>query len=239
MSIRLMTLMWDVRFPTQSQLLIALKLADFANDQGDSVYPSRNRLSSDTQSSQSTVKNTLRAFREIGLLHVVREGGHGPKSTTEYAINVRLVKAVIDGDCTIEGSATDLQIAWINKGSIFDPLDDLRGQSDELRGQFGEVKGSKLLTPIHQRTTNIEPTRKSGFGSEVKANGDRITITQKDHPDAIAAWRQFALHRSGNEMRSIVRLIDTHGFAGVPSLMPPSEKLAEKSKRMTGEGDAA
>jgi hypothetical protein len=29
------------------------------------------------------------------------------------------------------------------------------------------------------------------------------------------------------------------GFVGVPSLMPPSEKLTEKSKRMTGESDAA
>ena len=34
MSIRLMTLVWDVRWPTQNHLLVMLKLADHANDEG-------------------------------------------------------------------------------------------------------------------------------------------------------------------------------------------------------------
>lgn len=173
MSIRLMTRVWDVVFPTQSQLLIALKLADFANDDGGSVYPSRNRIAQQAQCSESTVKNTLRCFRDIGLLIVVAEGGKGPKDTTEYCFNMRLLDALIDGDCTIEGSATDLQIKGSTEGANFDPLESTRGQSDELRGQPVTDKGSTHYPqPINNH--QIEPSGrararegvKSDFGSE-------------------------------------------------------------------------
>lgn len=142
MSIRLMSMMWEIQFPTQSQLLIALKLADFANDEGGSVFPSKNRLARNAQCSESTVKNTLRAFRSIGLLHVVEEGGRGPKDTTHYAWNLRLVHALLNETCAITGGSEELEIKWSEKGAEFDPLDDVRGQSDGLRGQPTGAKGS-------------------------------------------------------------------------------------------------
>lgn len=150
MSIRLMTLMWDVQFPTQSQLLIALKLADYANDQGGSIFPSRNTIAELTQTSESTVKNVLRAFRECGLLLVAKEGGRGPKSTTQYEINLRLLSALVIGDCKLNGSSENLEVEFTNKGAEFDPLKGgefdplalVRGQSDLLRGQPGHAKGS-------------------------------------------------------------------------------------------------
>ena len=151
-----MTLVWDVRFPTQSQLLIALKLADFANDQGGSVYPSRNRLADDAQCSESTVKNVLRLFRDIGLLHVVEEGGKGPRDTTKYALNTKLLTALSHGDCTMVDGDDGVEIKWVNKGAEFDPLGDLRGQPEPLRGQPDAKKGSTALPPIHQEPSLID-----------------------------------------------------------------------------------
>lgn len=164
MSIRLMTHVWDVPFPTQSQLLVALKLADYANDDGGSIYPSRNRLAELTQSSESTVKNVLRAFRAIGFLQVAKEGGHGPKSTTHYTINLRLLRALSNGDVVIRGNAESLQLEWLEEGAEFDPLDEgstegsmvdplppLRGQAEHLRGQSERAKGS---TGYPQSTNN-------------------------------------------------------------------------------------
>jgi len=200
MSIRVMSLIWDVRFPTQSQLLIALKLADFANDSGGSIFPSRNRLASLAQCSESTVKNTLRAFREIGFLKVIREGGNGPKDTTEYEINLRLVKAVIDGDCTIEGGATELEIKGSKEGSNIDPLDDVRGQSDELRGQPVADKGStgypQSINNHQLETPSRASARSEDFKSDLGSEGAKpsralpsITIQPAD-----ASWQAWIDH---------------------------------------------
>ena len=177
-----MSQVWEVQFPTQSQLLVALKIADYANDQGGSVYPARSTLAKMAQTSESTVKNVLRSFREVGLLIVVREGGHGPKSTTEYQINLRLLNALSRGDCTMIGGSETLQIVWENKEAEFDPLDPERGQSDPVRGQSGEVKGSKLLTPIHQDTHQLETSVARAGACEAGASPARakLRITPRD-----------------------------------------------------------
>ncbi len=178
MSIRLMTLMWDVRFPTQSQLLVALKIADYANDHGGSIFPSRNKLAALTQTSESTVKNVLRSFRAVGLLHVTQEGGHGPKSTTHYEINLRLLDALADGVCRLTGGADEVEIEWLEKGSEFDPLErstvdpltPVRGQSGRLRGQSDAAKGSIALTPIHQDNHQIDSPRAGARASDASAS---------------------------------------------------------------------
>ena len=39
MSIKLMSIVWEVPFPTATQMLVCLKLADYANDDGTSIFP--------------------------------------------------------------------------------------------------------------------------------------------------------------------------------------------------------
>lgn len=146
MSVRMMTLVWDVPFPTSTQMLIALKLADYSNDHGTSIFPANETLANKARCSETTVKTTLKVFRECGLLHLLRKGGNGPKDTNEWALNVPLLRALGTGDCTIEGCSTVLEIAGElpvdNKGSNSDPLAAVRGQSDGLRGQPTGSKGS-------------------------------------------------------------------------------------------------
>jgi Helix-turn-helix domain len=251
MSIRLMSMIWDVQFPTQSQLLIALKLADFANDSGGSIFPSRNTLAKQAQCSETTIKNTLRAFREIGLLKVVREGGNGPKDTTEYEFDLGLVKAVIDGECTIEGSAIDLEIKGSNKGSISAPLDEIRGQSDELRGQSLPLKGSTGC-PQYTNNHHLEPSRasarevdKSGLGSEGKKPSKALPCFKIVPADSSwGAWIDYLRERDSgmafdaNQSKKIV--------ASTRWPKPESEVFHPKpmkpvgcASRIIGEGDAA
>jgi hypothetical protein len=92
MSVYVMSLVWKVTFPTQSQKLIALRLADYSNDEGDNVWPSKSTVARDVGCSESTVKRTLGHFRDVGLLSVIREGGSGPGQSTHYRINVELLK---------------------------------------------------------------------------------------------------------------------------------------------------
>lgn len=110
MSKRVESMVWDITFPTQSQKLILLKLADYGNDEGSSIYPARDTLAEKVGCSLATVKSALKAFRECGLLTVLKEGGNGPRDTTHYGLHVELIKALSEGLASITGSSDKLTI---------------------------------------------------------------------------------------------------------------------------------
>lgn len=102
MSIRLMTVVWDTPWPSQSALLIALKLADHAHDDGTSIYPSRSKLAKHAHTSLATVKRVLAAFKLVGLLEVEKKGGKKPGDTTRYNMNLTLLMKLHDGYLKLE-----------------------------------------------------------------------------------------------------------------------------------------
>lgn len=251
MSIRLMSLVWEITWPTQSQLLVALKLADYANDDGSSIYPARASVARQAQCSESTVKNTLRAFRDAGLLIVVQEGGSGPKSPTVYAFNIDMLRALADAKATITGGADRLEIpdqvypqALDNKGSTVDPLVSTRGQSGPAKGSTEAAKGSKALTPTHQyKTTNIDsPRAKAREGSNLnlegkveRANAPRFQIKRGD-----ASWRNWVESLSqpdAEKAEAAGELFATAKWASNGELLfiPHTGGLSEQSKRMQGD----
>jgi predicted hydrocarbon binding protein len=146
MSIKLMTLVWEVPFPTSTQMVIALKLADHADDDGHKIYPGRASLAARARCSESSVKNILRMFREAGILVVIEEGGKGPHDTTVYALNVALLQAIVDGEVAIDGNSTELVLSCGKdvgeKGAKFDPLEFYPVNRLPVRGQRVVAKGS-------------------------------------------------------------------------------------------------
>ena len=244
MSIKLMSLVWDVTWPTQSHLLVALKLADHAHNDGSSVYPAKASVARQAQCSESTVANALRALRGCGLLRVIQDGGNGPRSPTVYAFNVELLEYLAAIHAELDGCADRIEIsqdtyqqALDAKGSTVDPLDHLRGQNEEAKGSKQPAKGSTALTPNHHLRTIKENLRQkdSNFDLKVKAGTPGVLLVRAFHPDELAAWRRFALHRGGIAMRRLVYMIDTHGGAAVPSQWPPDAGLSKISKRTTGD----
>jgi hypothetical protein len=121
MSKRVESMVWDVTFPTQSQKLILLKLADYGNDEGSSIYPARDTLADKVGCSLATVKSALKAFRECGLLTVLKEGGNGPRDTTHYGLHVEMIKALAEGRASITGSSDKLQITYEQDAEIKGP----------------------------------------------------------------------------------------------------------------------
>ena len=261
MSIRLMSLVWEIQFPTQSQLLAALKLADFANDEGGSIYPSRNRLAFHCQCSETTVKVVLRAFRECGLLTVVKEGGNGPRDTTEYAFDMDLLRSLADGRCTITGGGEELEIAWpeagdnsvdnpqnkgAEKGADSAPLEPQGGGSDELRGRNAPAKGAASRPqPTILRNTNIDPSSRecaSARGSALASARPAIVIREGDMSwltwlDAIAT-RAGEAAREGALRAGCLTVAARWPRPDVPLPVIPNMKpaaLSEQSQRMTGE----
>lgn len=234
-----MSLVWEIHWPTQSQLLVALKLADHAHNDGSSVYPAKSSIARQAQCSESTVQNALRAFRSCGLLHVVQEGGTGPRSPTVYAINVELLEGLASIQAKLEGGADSIEIpenvyeiATGNKGSTVDPLGNTRGQPDTSKGSTEASKGSIALTPNHHlKTTNTKSPEREGFKSVF--GSEAVLLTMTSNPQALIAWEKYAAKRSDqHEWRVVKRLISAHGAWHAPSEFPPD--FAPNQKEAAG-----
>jgi len=249
MSIELMSLVWKVDFLTQSQKLIMLRMADFSNDDGASIYPSRSRIADECGCSLSTVKATLKALMDCGLVSIERKGGKGVGDTNQYNIDTDILRALASGQAALAGDSCTLELcgyAGDKKGSVSDPLVSTRGQSGVIRGQPAADKGSASrpqLTNNHQIDSSRAPASASNVesslagASEPPRNPDtgQYHLSASEHPDLFAAW--LAYHRAnsqGHRVRSFERL----GFMVVDTLrppIPPAEAAKLTADRIIGE----
>lgn len=88
-----MTFVWK-RYPEGgSELLLALALADFADDDGTSVYPSVARMAAKTRMSERNIQYLLAKMKEKGWLIEVEAGGmrNGRNYATEYKIPLETI----------------------------------------------------------------------------------------------------------------------------------------------------
>jgi hypothetical protein len=99
MSVRVMTRVWDAPFPTTSMKLVALKLADCANDDGENIYPSAGRVEKDTGVCLSVVRDVIADLEASGLLVVVTEkdGNQRWRSTTTRRFDLGRLEALGSG----------------------------------------------------------------------------------------------------------------------------------------------
>lgn len=75
------------RYPgPRSEMLLAVKLADFANDDGTGIYPSVRKLAEKTRSDERTVQRQIQSMCKRGWLVFVGKRGP-PYGTNEYRID--------------------------------------------------------------------------------------------------------------------------------------------------------
>ncbi|AWM23722.1 helix-turn-helix domain-containing protein [Sinorhizobium fredii] len=92
MSIKLTSILWKVDLGTPNRKLVAIRLADFADDEGRGIWPSVGLLVHETHLSERTVQRILKDLVEDELLRKRRQGG-GRKSTL-YDINMERVRVL-------------------------------------------------------------------------------------------------------------------------------------------------
>lgn len=187
MSIRLMSVVWEIDFPTQSQKLIALKLADYAADSGASIFPTVNTLAKHTGCDERTVQRVMKAFRSCGLLHLVKEGGTGPKATNQWQMNVTALVALAYQGWTLSGGAADLEINGEGMGDILSDKGDILSADDALR-----------VTNPALRVTPVSPKGGSGVTQS-------INIHHKELPSRTSAHATQGAARSARS--EVARLI--------------------------------
>lgn len=178
-----MTIVWKIPFPTSTQMLLALKLADHAKDDGTHVFPGKDSLSKRARCSLSTVKTTLRLMREAGILVVVREGGQkGPHDTTEYKFDVALLERLARGEVSISGSSSEMVLGCGEHsgetGSKIDPLNSTRVADGSLPGQSSAATRS-AHNPQTLSEPKEEPSRTDALATRSAARPSLI-VTSKD-----------------------------------------------------------
>ncbi|KWV42116.1 hypothetical protein AS026_21135 [Rhizobium altiplani] len=117
--------------------LLAVRLADFADDEGRGIYPGIKRLSDETELSERTIQRLLAEFVQEGILVVVREATGRPGVTTAYDFDLAKL-------FTYKAGST---------GDGVSPVTDDRGVTNEQEtGDTGDVDGCQGVT-----RTVIEP----------------------------------------------------------------------------------
>lgn len=113
-----MTMVFD-RYPNgDAEMLLALALADHADDQGESIFPSIPRLATKTRQSDRSVQRQIRKMEKIGWLECVRKSKGGPGQTSEYRINPRWI-----GGCNLDQLITVDKTNVIHNGDKLSPLE--------------------------------------------------------------------------------------------------------------------
>lgn len=92
MSIRLMTLIWDSGAYSGGTLLVALALADFANDDGSRIFPHVETLAKKARLSVRATQNALESLREDAVLIPLANTAGGRGKSVEYRMDVERVK---------------------------------------------------------------------------------------------------------------------------------------------------
>ncbi|WP_026618329.1 helix-turn-helix domain-containing protein [Ensifer sp. WSM1721] len=103
MSIAIMSQLFRAHLGSTGRKMLALRLADFADDDGKGIWPTVRKLSQETELSERTVQRILAEFVDEGLLLVVKKGGSKPGEATRYDFNMAAIarlpsaKSVADG----------------------------------------------------------------------------------------------------------------------------------------------
>jgi len=249
MSIRLMTMVWDIELPTTAQKLILLRLADYAADSGGSVWPARETLAKACGCDESTIKRTLKAFRECGLLHLVREGGAGPKDTNEWLLNVELLIALSSGNLKLVGGSKVLEIEGHtepvdndeNKGGTMPPILSTRGSFEHLRGSFGPSKGvtsaPQSTTKNHHIETPLRASAREGPNYDLKSEAGSVPAHTIRRGDASwSNWLEVLSETDRQHAEASGEIVATAKWASNGRLLHvPRSGLTDQSKRIAGD----
>jgi hypothetical protein len=93
MSVKVSALCWRVRLPVVDKLVL-LRLADYADHDGASIYPAVATVASDCGVSERAVQYILKKFTDDGILILVGNATGGRGKTRRYAMDLERLSAL-------------------------------------------------------------------------------------------------------------------------------------------------
>lgn len=94
MSIAIMSRLFKLPLGSCNRKLLALRLADFADDEGRGIWPTVARLATETELSERTVQRTLKEFVDEGLLVVIASASGRPGQATRYDFDLAALERI-------------------------------------------------------------------------------------------------------------------------------------------------
>ncbi len=184
------------RYPAGAgEMLLALALADHADDDGTHIFPSVETMAQKTRQSVRAVQYQLAKMQESGWLILVRAARGGRKGGTpaEYRISLEWIKgAEIAPICAKSGrakkgekSAPIAPVDNVELGAEIAPIDGGNGCNPEQKWvQSATEMGAKLDKPykVNRQLTVIEPSAAATHASGVVDNPAAAAANQQDPP---------------------------------------------------------
>lgn len=190
MSVRVMTLVWDAKFPTPVAKLIALKHADCAHDNGQNVFPSNGTVARETGCSIAVVKRWNSIFDACGLLRADgRSAGGAWKNTTVRRFDLELLRALATGTAGF----VQFEDTW-----AIEPIDDTSpsGTPVQLADRSTEDPGHGVAQtrPSRGPKPSTQP-----LDSPQPPNGGLSANSGNEKTKWLAALRERGRHRDAVE----------------------------------------
>jgi len=188
--------------------LVLLKLIDACEDDGSRIFPAIATVARAAQCSDRQVQREIRAFLEIGLLALVREGGKGRRSTNEYRLDLDVLAAISrhgwDAYAAARGGVEPASEGDDAQGDTVSPLDEgAKGdKSAPLRVTAETAKGDSWSPPTPPDPSpdpSIERERGREDPEDGKPQADRQKIERafekafREWPSSISDSRPAAL----------------------------------------------
>ncbi|MBU9581350.1 helix-turn-helix domain-containing protein [Burkholderia multivorans] len=180
MSIKVQTMVWD-RYPGEDhELLLALKLADYCDDNGEHIFPSIETMAEKTRRSARAVQYQIKSMVERGWLILVANAGGGRGRTCEYRINPEWINGAELAPISVGSKgATD---APIGKGAT----NSKKGATDDGKGAMGFAKGCNGLHPIHH-----EPPQEPSENHQGARRAPRVALHAELRSTELPDWLAF------------------------------------------------
>ncbi|MCT8970599.1 helix-turn-helix domain-containing protein [Microbaculum marinisediminis] len=166
---------------TCARKLVLLKLIDACEEDGTRIYPAVSTIARAAQCSARQVQRELKAFVDTGLLRIVREGGRGPGSTREYAMDLDVLRRLSDvgWDALARGAdgGAGGEAEGESKGDTVSPLQpDAKGDTAD----GGRVTGGAPKGDTGSHPTPPDPSNNPSSERERASAGDRDQENPKE-----------------------------------------------------------
>ena len=208
MSIMIMSRLFRMNLGGCNRKLLAVRLADFADDDGRGIYPGVKRLANETELSERTIQRILADFVQEGILVVIKEASGRPGQTTRYDFDLARLFAY----------------APPKTGDTVSPVDETEtGDNSAERGDTGDRDGCHGVT-----RTVIEPPieplkeRESASAGSENSEDDPHKLTKRVKALEIGSNRNPWPGAAGSSTQWAATQFKT--------LSPEDRKLAEERR---------
>ncbi|MBI4001061.1 MAG: helix-turn-helix domain-containing protein [Nitrospira defluvii] len=165
MSIKVLGMVWKGSGAKGGDLLVALAIADFADDDGN-AYPSIPTLGKKSRLSDRQVKRAIQNLESLGELKILR--GKGPCGTNRYKLRGDILSRVnLSWGVTNEAAGGDICDRWGVTPMSPNPSEETvtRSRVQVLKsfGSHTHVKNPRAMRRRHGRLSSRTSSSKTAF----------------------------------------------------------------------------